>query len=199
MSVTLYTTSECLSYHSLPISYWSVPVAQDTGPYVVGAWPYILQAIDWANAHGIRIILDLHGAPGSQNGFDNSGQRTNGPAWALDQASINQTLAVIETIASEVGNKVAVIELLNEVAGFRGEQWSDAVRSYWQAGYDRIRATIGNDVNVMIGDAFLGIDYWNGFMKNEQGVLMDLVSILILLFVLGQSLHYSLLARVSNI
>ncbi len=53
---------------SLPISYWSVPIGQDTGPYVTGAWPYILQALEWANNHGIYIILDLHGAPNSQNG-----------------------------------------------------------------------------------------------------------------------------------
>jgi glucan 1,3-beta-glucosidase len=168
--------SQFSSHLSLPISYWSVPVSQDTGPYVTGAWPYILAALDWANAHGIHIILDLHGAPGSQNGFDNSGQRMLGPSWAVDQGNLNQTLQVIETIAREVGNKVAVIELLNEIAGFRGEQWSDAAKSYWQAGYNRIRAVAGNDVKVMIGDAFLGLSNWGGFMKGEQGVLMDLVS-----------------------
>ncbi len=29
----------------------------------------------WANEIGLKILLDLHGAPGSQNGFDNSGRR----------------------------------------------------------------------------------------------------------------------------
>jgi glucan 1,3-beta-glucosidase len=91
---------------------------------------------------------------------------------------MDHTLLVIETIAREIGDKVSVIQLLNEIAGFRGEQWAEASRTYWQAGYDRIRAVAGNDVKVMIGDAFLGLSNWNGFMKNKQGVLMDLVRFL---------------------
>ena len=164
-----------LTSRRLPVSYWSAPVAQDTGPYITGAWPYILQALDWAAAHGLYVIFDLHGAPGSQNGFDNSGQRTGDPIWAFDQTHIDQTLLVIETMARQIGNKVSVFQLLNELAGFRGQQWSDAARGFWQAGYDRVRGAAGNDVKVMIGDAFLGVNSWDGYMKTSQNVLMDLV------------------------
>jgi glucan 1,3-beta-glucosidase len=161
----------------LPVSYWSVPIAQNTGPYISGAWPYILQALNWATAHGIYIILDLHGAPGSQNGFDNSGQRTGNPTWATDSSNLNHTLQVLNTIATQVGNKVSVIELMNEVAGFLSPQWADAVRQFWQAGYNQVRAAAGNNVKIMIGDAFLGLDSWYGYMKQpNQGVMMDLVS-----------------------
>lgn len=59
----------------LPIGYWSVPIDQSetqyntsVSPYIPGAWPYILRALNWAQAHSIHVILDLHGAPGSQNG-----------------------------------------------------------------------------------------------------------------------------------
>lgn len=149
---------------------------QDTGPYIKGAWPYILTSLEWANAHGLYVILDLHGAPGSQNGFDNSGQRTGNPTFGTDwQKNVEQTLDVLETIARELGDKVAMIQLLNEVAGFRGQQWGDTARGFWQAGYDRVRAAAGNNVKVMIGDAFLGLHNWNGYMKQAQGVIMDLV------------------------
>lgn len=163
-----------LNHVRLPISYWSVPAAQNTWPYIPGAWPHILRALDWATAHGLYVILDLHGAPGSQNGFDNSGQRTSNPVWAFDQAHVDQTLLVIETMAREVAHKVSVIQLLNELAGFRGQQWSDQARNFWQAGYDRVRAVAGNNVKVMIGDAFLGINSWDGYMKSSQNVMMDL-------------------------
>lgn len=154
---------------------------QDTGPFITGAWPYIETALDWANAYGLYVIFDLHGAPGSQNGFDNSGQRTSDPTWATaqkgDYTYLQHTVDVLSTIAGLVGDKVAVIQLLNEVSGFRGQPWSDAAREFWQAGYDAVRAAAGNDVKVMIGDAFLGLHNWNGYMKEAQGVLMDLVRV----------------------
>jgi glucan 1,3-beta-glucosidase len=34
-------------------------------------------ANEWAKPRGLHILLDLHTAPGSQNGFDNSGRRGN--------------------------------------------------------------------------------------------------------------------------
>ncbi|KAG8750908.1 exo-1,3-beta-glucanase [Serendipita sp. 396] len=163
-----------LNHIRLPISYWSVPIDQDTGPYITGAWPYILQALDWANAHGLYVILDLHGAPGSQNGFDNSGQRTGQPSWAYDQAFLDRTLNVLDAIGRQVGDKVEVIELLNEISGFRDQQWVDAAKRFWQAGYDRIRAAAGGEVKIMIGDAFLGVHSWDGYLKSGQGVMMDL-------------------------
>ena len=37
----------------------------------------ITKIIGYAKNAGLQVILDLHTAPGSQNGFDNSGQATN--------------------------------------------------------------------------------------------------------------------------
>lgn len=149
---------------------------QDTGPYITGAWPYILKALDWAAAHNIYIIMDLHGAPGSQNGFDNSGLRTGNPEWGLQQSNINATVKIISYIAKEVGNKVSVIQLLNEIAGFR-QGFGDAARQYWQSGYRAVRDTAGTGPRVMIGDAFLTVGSWNGYVTDPEssGVIMDLV------------------------
>ena len=54
----------------MQLGYWSVPITTaDTNyttsvePYVPGAWPYLLRALGWARAHGLHVILDLHGAP----------------------------------------------------------------------------------------------------------------------------------------
>ena len=61
----------------IPVGFW----AYDTfgTAYVSGAAVYIDAAIDWSRSLGLKIIIDLHGAPGSQNGFDNSGQRMDKP------------------------------------------------------------------------------------------------------------------------
>lgn len=47
------------------------------GPYIGctdGALEYLDQVLDWANAYGLSVLLDVHTAKDSQNGFDNSGQ-----------------------------------------------------------------------------------------------------------------------------
>ena len=33
------------------------------------SWTYALKAFEWARKYGLRICLDLHTAPGSQNGY----------------------------------------------------------------------------------------------------------------------------------
>jgi len=149
---------------------------QDTGPHITGAWPYILKALDWATAHNIYVILDLHGAPGSQNGFDNSGLRTGDPQWGLQQSNVNATVKIISSIAKEIGDKVSIIQLLNEIAGFR-QGFGDAARQFWQSGYRAVRDAAGMEPKVMIGDAFLTVGAWDGYMKepDASGVMMDLV------------------------
>jgi len=37
-------------------------------PYVQGAYAILGQALDWAQTAGLKVLIDLHGAPGSQNG-----------------------------------------------------------------------------------------------------------------------------------
>jgi len=149
----------------LPIGYWSVPLTSadtsgstSTAPYVSGAWPYFLRALSWAQKYNINVILDLHGAPGSQNGYDNSGQRTGNPIWGVSPANVTRTVDTLRFLAKEVGSQVSVIELLNEAAGFRGDDWASAVRQFWLDGYDAVREAAGQGVKVMIGDAFLTVN-----------------------------------------
>ncbi|TEB33365.1 glycoside hydrolase family 5 protein [Coprinellus micaceus] len=171
-----------LNHVRIPVGYWSVPVTSgDTrystspDPYIPGAWPYLLRGLNWARKHGVHVIIDLHGAPGSQNGYDNSGQRTGSPRWALDQDNVGRTVDVVKFIAQNVGGLIDVLELLNEPAGFRGDAWESAVRGFWEDGYDAVREVAGEEMRVMIGDAFLGVNHWTNFLVPPRGhdVLMD--------------------------
>ena len=146
----------------MQVGYWSVPLTSaDTkfntsvAPYIPGAWPYLLQGLNWAKQNGIHVILDLHGAPGSQNGYDNSGQRTDNPTWGSDPNAVPLTLDIIRYIANNVGGMIDVLELVNEAAGFTSSAWAADIREFFQDGYDAVREV--SDVNVMIGDAFLGV------------------------------------------
>jgi glucan 1,3-beta-glucosidase len=51
----------------IPIGYWAYDVSPGE-PYIQGQHNYLLKAIDWAEANNLKVIIDLHGAPGSQNG-----------------------------------------------------------------------------------------------------------------------------------
>lgn len=62
--------------------------------------------------------IDLHGAPGSQNGFDNSGLR-GGVGWMNGNGYVTHTKQVIRMLAKrfskpEFAGVVSAIELLNE-------------------------------------------------------------------------------------
>jgi glucan 1,3-beta-glucosidase len=153
-----------IAFSSIPFGYWSIPLGpSDTSfstsvePYIAGAWPYLLRALSWAHAQGLHVILDVHGAPGSQNGYDNSGQRTNDIEWAYNSTNVNRTLDVIKFVIKNTGGLVDVMELLNEPAGFLGQDFVDVVRQFWLDGYNAVRNTIGGGMKVMIGDAFLGV------------------------------------------
>jgi glucan 1,3-beta-glucosidase len=56
-----------LNHVRLPIGYWAFDVSRGE-PYIQGQLPYLQKAVTWARNHGLKLIVDLHGAPGSQNG-----------------------------------------------------------------------------------------------------------------------------------
>jgi glucan 1,3-beta-glucosidase len=155
----------CLGRHRIPLGYWSIPLTpSDTNyttsvsPYVPGAWPYFLQALSWARNHSIHVIVDLHGAPGSQNGYDNSGQRISYPLWATNSTNVNRTLDYMRYLTTNLAGMIDVIELLNEPAAFWSSGFKQVLSQYWQDGYSVVRAAAGNGIQVMIGDGFLGLN-----------------------------------------
>jgi glucan 1,3-beta-glucosidase len=50
----------------IPIGYWAVDVLSYE-PYVQGQFTFLALAVHWAKQLGLQVVIDLHGAPGSQN------------------------------------------------------------------------------------------------------------------------------------
>lgn len=109
-----------LNHVRIPIGYWAFDVSAGE-PYIKSTqYSYLKQAVQWAANHGIYVIvgmlsvatsayvlysfgqflLDLHGVPGSQNGFDNSGHRGS-INWNTQQSNIDRSSAIIKTLAAE--------------------------------------------------------------------------------------------------
>lgn len=170
-----------LNHIRIPIGYWAFEVGPGE-PFIQGQLPYLQSAVQWASTYGLHVIVDLHGAPGSQNGYDNSGHRMSYPTWQSNQTNIQRTDDVIKTIASMFAgqeNVVPIIAPLNEPAGYIGSSMMDPLKQYYLDSYGNIRypygtSQQGNTVE-MIHDAFQPLSYWNGWETppNFDGVMMD--------------------------
>ncbi|KAF8481707.1 exo-1-3-beta-glucanase [Russula ochroleuca] len=165
-----------LNHVRLPIGYWAWEVGPGE-PYIQGQLPYLRNAVTWARTHGLKLILDLHGVPGSQNGFDNSGHRLSFPGWPTNQTNIDRTNNILRTIANEFGPQyetVGAIEPMNEPAGYFGQVVLNPVRQYYLDSYTNIRASSQNTLE-MIHDAFQSLSSWNGWERppDFQGVALD--------------------------
>jgi len=163
----------------VPIGYWAYD--NSNSPYIKGAADYIDAAIDWARGSGLKMIIDLHGAPGSQNGYDNSGQKLPvGQSRFLDGgvrgAQAQQALGVIRQISKKYAQEgyqdvVVGIELVNEPFDLnRGD-----LAQYERDGFNIVRET--SDTTVILSDAFSPPSTWNGFLTprdhNAQNVAID--------------------------
>ncbi|KAH6681375.1 glycoside hydrolase superfamily [Halenospora varia] len=160
----------------IPIGYWAYSL--DSGEtYTQGAAAYMDAAIDWARGTGLKIWIDLHGAPGSQNGFDNSGHKVATPGWQQGD-TVAQTLAVLETITAKYAQAqyqdvVVGIQLLNEPLGSALN--FDTIKSFYRSGFDQVRKV--SDTPVILHDAFVSPSTWNGFLSTSdngaQNVVVD--------------------------
>lgn len=156
----------------IPIGYWAFqPLSDD--PYVQGQTKYLDRVLGWASNYGLNVIIDLHGAPGSQNGFDNSGYRDQVEWPNKNGDNIDHTLDVLSQITSQYGkhDSVVAIELLNEPLGTVMDM--DQVKQFFQDGYHNVRDN--SSATVVIHDAFQQDGYFNNFMQPPEynGVLLD--------------------------
>jgi glucan 1,3-beta-glucosidase len=94
----------------LPIGYW---LFGDELPYM-GTVQYVDKAFAWAKKHHLKILLDMHGAPGSQNGEMHSGQ-SGAIGWGGGEPA-TATLQVLDRLAKRYGRHPALwgISVLNE-------------------------------------------------------------------------------------
>ena len=151
----------------LPIGYWTL---EEHAPYFSGA-AHVDDAMRWAQKHDLQVLIDLHGAPGSQNGWDHSG-RSGAIEWT-QPANVEATLRALEIIAERYGKHPNLwgIECLNEP---RWDVPLETLQSFYQSAYARLRKHLPVDRALVIHDGFRPFD-WSGFMSGDawQNVVLD--------------------------
>jgi glucan 1,3-beta-glucosidase len=153
----------------IPVGHW---LFDGQTPYVA-AIKYLDYAMEWAAETKLKVIIDFHAAPGSQNGWDHSG-KAGEIGWHKNPDNITRSLVVIEQLAERYqdAESLYAIELLNE------PHWTiplEVLIDYYKAGYERVRKHCGNGVAVIISDSFRPLITWKDVMVEPEfnNVILD--------------------------
>jgi len=163
----------------LPYPYWAV-TTYDSDPYVPQvAWRYLLRGLEYARKYGLRINLDLHALPGSQNGWNHSGHLgqigwLNGTDGALNaQRSLDIHKQLTTFFAQpRYANLVTMYGLANEPRMV--DLHLPPVIAWTTSAIAVVRSSgMSNDTIIVIGDGFLGLRNWQGVLSGHEKVLLD--------------------------
>ena len=164
-------------------------------PPMLGCIEYVDKAMDWAEKYGLKILLDLHTVPGSQNGYDNGGI-TGVCKWCKDPDEVEFALTVLERLAERYGTREGLfgIEVLNEPISWivyitapstgKAEDKEEAkgssyvplsfLKPFYRDAYRRLRVILPEDKTIVFHDGFR-IGSWNSFFRNSgmKNVMLD--------------------------
>lgn len=173
----------------------------DRAPYL-GCLEWLDAAFDWAERWELKILIDLHTVPGSQNGFDNGGL-CGVCRWSGLPREVSFVLDLLEKIAQRYGRRRALwgIQPLNEpiTTALLGDRpWEesgilhrypaadlelvkgsapisiDFLQDFYTKAYHRLRLHLPVDKAVVFHDAFC-LPLWKDFLQRSdfRNVVMD--------------------------
>ncbi|CAM0143062.1 hypothetical protein VKS41_006179 [Umbelopsis sp. WA50703] len=162
-----------INHIRIPTGHWAFnPVEGE--PFVPNlAFEYLVKGVQWARKYGLRVMVELHTAPGSQNGWNHSGRvgdirwmnGPNGPHNA--NLTMDTVLPMVEFFSRpEWTNVVTMFGVLNEPAIYKMKQ--DEVRQWYLDSYYSIRNITGEGKGPLLTyhEGFIGLPKWKGFMPN---------------------------------
>jgi len=160
----------------VPLGYWNLidfpPGSKPNGPsYVASRWQnlqnimpsssyrkWIDSIFSYASTSGMKVLLDLHSAPGAQAGNAFSGCDIGGDSvtyWDTDwnkQLSV-QAIEAMAKICASHGGSCWGIELLNEPFGYNQQGISrDTLKSFYLDAIAAARKHLARDVPIVIMD-----------------------------------------------
>lgn len=177
----------------IPVPYF---IFGDREPFI-GCIDCLDNAFTWAERYGLKILIDLHTAPDSQNGFDNGGI-CGVCKFFKEPEEIEFVYTVLERLSERYGKREGLwgIEILNEPisqnmwdtmgiserykpvepkkAEGSGGYDPDELRKFYLTAYEKINKHLAEDKVVVIHDGF---DFlaWKEFMQDEKysNVVLD--------------------------
>ncbi|KAG0346863.1 hypothetical protein BG004_000668 [Podila humilis] len=171
-----------LNHVRIPLGFWALGNLASDEPYVPDlSLDYLLLGLKWAAKYGIRVMVELHGAPGSQNGWNHSG-RAGKIRW-LDgteqgevngQRTIDYMKKLLKLLQGDGMEHVSpMFGILNEPAIFMLER--ERTDKWYKQAFAEMRNITGPGKGpwAVIHDGFLGLTQWEGFMPNSDRLALD--------------------------
>ncbi|KZV62971.1 glycoside hydrolase family 5 protein [Peniophora sp. CONT] len=171
-----------LNWIRVPIGFWAIET-YDGETFLEGtSWQYFLQILKWARKYGLRVLLDFHALPGSQNGLNHSGRLSpvNFMNGNMGLANAQRALYYIRVFTEfisqpEYRDLIPVFGIVNEalvgVIGF------EQITSFYLEAHDMIRNITGhgagNGPYIAIHDGFQGLKVWEGFLAGSDRIILD--------------------------
>lgn len=189
----------------IPVPYF---IFGDRPPFI-GCIEELDKAFAWAEKYDLQILIDLHTAPLSQNGFDNGGL-SGVCRWSQTPEEVTFVLNVLEKLAKRYGqrkglfgitpiNEPVTEEVWNlmdvqgryppvdkELAAGSAPNTLEFLRSFYTDAYDRIRPNVAEDKYVVFHDAFM-LHAWKDFVTQPKfrNVMLDTHQYLMMAEMLG--------------
>ena len=130
--------AEGFDHVRLPMN-WRV-LMSSTGAWLEDGFDCLDRLIDWCRTHGLRVLLDLHGAPGGQTGT-NIDDSLGRPELFMDERNGELTVELWTEIARRYRDEPTVLgyDLLNEPLP---DQWQHRFAEDLVALYRRVTAAV---------------------------------------------------------
>ncbi|KAG5541695.1 hypothetical protein RHGRI_021504 [Rhododendron griersonianum] len=123
----------------IPVGWWIAKGPTPPAPYVGGSLQLLDKAFSWALKHQLKVIVDLHAAPGSQTGSTVSSSRDGFMEWGETEENIQETVAIIDFLTARYAKHPSLyaVELLNEP--LFPDVSLEKLTNYYRAGYYAVR------------------------------------------------------------
>jgi glucan 1,3-beta-glucosidase len=170
----------------IPVPYF---IFGDREPFI-GCIDELDKAFNWAETYGIQVLIDLHTAPLSQNGFDNGG--ISGVCrWTQTPEEVQFVLSVLKRLSERYGRRSGLwgIEILNEpilkdmwermniqtryppvdkkLAEGSGGTTLEFMKQFYLDAFDVLRPNLADAKHVVFHDCF-NLFAWKDFMQDKS-------------------------------
>lgn len=177
----------------IPIPYF---IFGDRPPFI-GCLEELDKVFAWAEKYELQILIDLHTAPLSQNGFDNGGI-CGVCKWSQTPEEVEFVLKLLEKLAERYGKRKGFFGITpinepitepmwtsmkvterypavdKELAKGSAPNTLEFLREFYTNAYERVRKHMKEDSYVVFHDAFQ-LHAWKEFLTQEkfQNVILD--------------------------
>jgi glucan 1,3-beta-glucosidase len=143
-------------------------------PFVAGGIDVLDRALGWAEEAGLRVVVDLHCAPGCQNGFDNGGIK-DVCEWHTQAAYVDYSVELLGRLAARYRGAKALhaLEILNEP---RWDVPTALLEDFYTRAYAEIRRHCPPDaLAIVIHDGFRSHREWIPLFRDAafENVVFD--------------------------